>query len=171
MAGQTVPNRVIVKVGTNSQTDSSGWVSIDNPAGSINVIADVGGWFTDGADATATGSRFVGMTLTRISDTRKGHGPVGPGGTMAVQVAEQNGVPASATAVVLNVTVTNPTADSYLTVWPAGATQPVASDLNYTAGSTVPNLVIVKVGTNGNVNFFNAAGSADVVVDIVGWYG
>jgi hypothetical protein len=171
VAGQTVPNRVIVKVGTNAGTGASGWVSIYNAVGSVHVIVDVGGWFTDGTDATATGSLFVGMTPTRIMDTRNGHGPVGPAGTMVLAIAGQNGVPSTATAVVINVTVTNATSGSYLTVWPGGATQPNASDLNYKAGLTVPNLVIVKIGTSGQVDFFNAAGSTDVIVDVVGWYG
>jgi hypothetical protein len=72
---------------------------------------------------------------------------------------------------VLNVTVTNPSAASYLTAWPAGAVQPLASDLNYVAGQTVPNLVVVKLGANGAIDLFNATGSTDVVVDVVGWYG
>ena len=170
-AGQTVPNRVIVKVGTNAQTATSGWVSIYNGAGAVNVVADVGGWFTDGSDLGATGADFGAMTPTRLMDTRNGHGPIGAGGTMALPIAGQNGVPANATAVVLNVTVTGPTAASVMTVWPAGTTRPLASDLNYRAGQTVPNLVVVKVGTGGAVDFYNGVGSTDVVVDIVGWYG
>jgi hypothetical protein len=38
------------------------------------------------------------------------------------------------------------------------------------AGETVPNLVVVKLGSNGAVQVFNAAGSTDVVVDLSGWY-
>jgi hypothetical protein len=171
LTGQTVPNRVIVKVGINSQTSSSGWVSIYNGAGSVNVVADVGGWFTDGTDPLATGAAFVGMTPTRLIDTRNGRGPIGAGGTLMLPIAGQNGVPATAKAVVLNVTVTNSTAPSFLTVWPDGATQPLASDLNYLAGMTVPNLVVVEVGTSGAVDFYNGVGSTDVIVDIVGWYG
>jgi hypothetical protein len=75
------------------------------------------------------------------------------------------------TAVVLNVAVTNPTADSFLTVWPAGSTQPIASDLNYGTGQTRANFVVVKVGADGKINLFNLAGSTDVVIDVVGWYG
>jgi len=171
LTGQTVPNRVIVKVGTNPQTSTSGWVSIFIGAGSVNVVADVGGWFTDGTDPAATGAAFVGMTPTRLIDTRNGHGPIGGGGTLILPIAGQNGVPTTAKAVVLNVTVTGPTAPSFLTVWPDGATQPLASDLNYVAGQTVPNLVVVKVGTSGAVDFFNGVGSTDLVVDVVGWYG
>jgi len=73
-------------------------------------------------------------------------------------------------AVVLNVTVTNATAGSYLTLWPDGAARPLASDLNFVAGQTVPNLVVVKLGANGKVDIFNFAGTTDVVVDVVGWY-
>ena len=46
-----------------------------------------------------------------------------------------------------------------------------ASDLNYVAGLTVANLVIVKLGAAGAIDLFNAGGSTEVVVDVVGWYG
>ena len=75
------------------------------------------------------------------------------------------------TAVVLNVTVTGPTAPSYLTVWPDQTSQPLASDLNFVGGQTIPNLVVVKVGANGKVNFYNAGGSTHVIADVVGWFG
>ena len=172
VGGQTVPNRVIVKVGDLNGT--AGWVSFFNRAGSTQVIADVGGWFTDNGNAAATGSRFVGMTPTRILDTRDGTGgftaPLGPGGSIALPVAGRAGVPVGATAVVANVTVTDTTTASYLTAWPDGDTRPNASDLNWVAGRTVPNLVIVKLGSNGKLDLFNAAGSTNIVVDVVGYY-
>jgi len=149
-------------------------VSFFNRAGSTQVIADVGGWFTDNGNAAATGSRFVGMTPTRILDTRDGTGgftaPLGPGGSIALPVAGRGGVPVGATAVVANVTVTDTTTASYLTAWPDGDTRPNASDLNWVAGRTVPNLVIVKLGSNGKLDLFNAAGSTNIVVDVVGYY-
>jgi hypothetical protein len=74
-------------------------------------------------------------------------------------------------AVVLNVTVTNPTVGGYLTAWPDGASRPLASDLNYGPGVTVPNLVVVKLGSNGMIDLYNAYGSVDVIIDVVGWYG
>jgi hypothetical protein len=165
-AGQTVPNRVIVKVGT------SGKVTIFNFSGNVDVVADVGGWFVDAAsNPSATGTAFSGVTPARILDTRSGKGPVGAGGTITVQVAGNGGVPSiPPTAVVLNVTVTGTTAASYLTVWPDGARRPLASDLNWVAGQTVPNLVIVKLGGNGMVDVYNLAGSTDVIMDVVGWY-
>ena len=76
------------------------------------------------------------------------------------------------TAVVINVTVVNSTAPgSYLTLWPDNAPQqPVVSDLNFTGGQIVPNLVVVKLGANGKIDIFNAAGLTDEVVDVVGYY-
>lgn len=167
-AGQTVPNRVIVKLGT------AGSVSFYNAFGSVDVVADVGGWFTDGTTA-ATGSMFVGVAPARILDTRAA-AAVGSGVTIVLTVAGQGGVPAmtaavAPTAVVLNVTVTNPTAASFLTIWPDGSTKPLASDLNYLPALTVPNLVVVRVGPTGAIDLYNAFGTTDVVVDVVGWYG
>jgi hypothetical protein len=146
----------------------------------VNVIADVGGWFTDATNLAATGSLFVGVTPARILDTRNGTGgfstKLGPGQTIAVTVAGQGGVPAiiapiAPSAVVLNVTVTGTTAGSYLTVWPNLTSRPNASDLNWAAGLTVPNLVVVKLGADGKLGVYNAAGSTDVIIDVVGWYG
>jgi cellulase (glycosyl hydrolase family 5)/fibronectin type III domain protein len=178
VAGQTVPNRVIVQLGSDGST--GGWVSFYNAAGSVNVIADVAGWFSDSSNASATGSLFVGVAPARILDTRNGTGgfssALGAGQTIAVTVAGQGGVPAmnaviAPSAVVLNVTVTGTTAAGYLTVWPDLASRPTASDLNWAAGQTVPNLVVVKLGGDGKIDLYNPAGSANVIVDVVGWFG
>ena len=80
------------------------------------------------------------------------------------------GVPSSATAVILNVTVTNTTASGFLTVYPSTAGRPTASDLNWTAGLTVPNLVVATIGTTGAISFYNSTGNTDVVVDLVGYF-
>jgi hypothetical protein len=88
-----------------------------------------------------------------------------------VQVSGVGGVPASGVgAVVANVTVTNTTGASYLTVWPDGTAQPNASDLNWVAGETVPNLVVVELGSDGAVDIYNYSGSTDVIVDVEGYY-
>ena len=77
---------------------------------------------------------------------------------------------ADAHSFIANATVTGTTADGYLTVYPTGATQPNASTLNYTAGATVPNLVVSKVGNGGQVSFATAAGSTNVLLDVVGYF-
>jgi hypothetical protein len=170
-AGQTVPNRVQVPVGTGGQ------VSIFNPAGSVDVVVDVGGYFTDNSNPSATGAQFTALTPARITDTRPGSGlpnagnTLGPNGSIKVQVSGAGGVPATGvTAAVMNTTVTNTTGQSFLTVWPTGVPQPLVSDLNWVAGQTVPNLVVVKLGSGGAVQVFNASGSTDVVVDVMGFY-
>jgi len=173
-ANQTVPNRVAVQLGTG------GKVSIYNPSGSTHVILDVNGWFTD-ATAGGTGSLFTAVTPVRILDSRNGSGgvsvPIGANQSIAVQVAGTGGVPLmTATippkAVVLNVTAVGPTSAGYLTVWPDAVTpRPGTSDLNFAAGQTVPNLVVVQVGTTGKIDVYNAFGSTNVVIDVMGWYG
>jgi hypothetical protein len=166
-AGQTVPNVVVTKVGT------AGIVDLFNSSGSIDVVVDVAGWY--GPEGASAGSGFTGVPPSRLVDTRFGTGaalqPLGPGATLAVQVTGRGGVPATGVAAVaLNVTAVNPTANGYLTVWPAGVARPLASNLNLSPSWTVPNMVFVKVGDNGMVNLFNAAGRTDVIVDVAGWY-
>ena len=78
-------------------------------------------------------------------------------------------MPATGVAgVVINTTVTAPTASSFLTVTPTGGSS--TSNLNFTPNQTVANLVSVPVGPDGNIRIRNAAGSTHVVGDVVGWY-
>ena len=171
-AGETVPNRVMVGVGGGGQ------VSIFNQMGTTDVVADVSGWFTD-ATTGGTGSSFTPLTPTRILDSRYGTGgfstPWGPDSGRVVGVAGLGGVPSMAdanppTAVVANLTVTDTTASSALVAWPDGAARPTSSDVNWPQGGTVPNPVIVQVGPTGNVDLYNIAGCADVIMDVVGWF-
>jgi hypothetical protein len=71
---------------------------------------------------------------------------------------------------VLNVTVDAPYTSGYITAWPSGEGQPLVSNLNFSPGQTVPNLVTVKVGANGKVNLFNSQGSTSLIADVVGYY-
>ncbi|MFF3863987.1 hypothetical protein [Streptomyces sp. NPDC002209] len=162
-AGQTIPNLVIVPV-------VNGKVSFYNNAGSVDLIADIAGYYT----TDGTGSTYKPITPTRLMDTRSGLGvpkaKVGQGGTATLQVTGTAGIPAAGvTAVVLNVTATDPTTGSYVSVYPNGTTRTSASNLNFTAGQTIPNLVIVPV-VNGKVSFYNNAGSVDLIADIAGYY-
>ncbi|MFD7974250.1 hypothetical protein ACFV3S_00140 [Streptomyces sp. NPDC059749] len=108
------------------------------------------------------------MQPTRLMDSRSGLGvpkaKIGPAGTVALQVAGKGGVPATGvTAVVLNVTATNPTAATFVSVYPDGTTRTSASNLNIAAGQTRPNLVVVPV-VNGKVSFYNHAGAHVILV-------
>jgi IPT/TIG domain/Carboxypeptidase regulatory-like domain len=127
------------------------------------------------------GAPFSPLAPVRICDTRAGN-PSGlsapanqcngqtipKAGTMGVNVAGSFGVPANATAVVLNVTVVNPSAPGIVTAYPTGAVLPVASNINYVAGEVVPNLVEVGIGSGGDVSFYSSSQS-DLVVDVEGY--
>ena len=157
VAGQTVSTGAMVKVGT------SGKITIFNSSGSTHVIVDVNGWH---ATTRATGDPFTPMTPARLFDSRSG-APLGAGGTFTVPVTKL--LPAGVKAVALNVTVTTPTAMTYLTVYPAGEALPLAASLNVSPGQTRGNFVAVKV-VNGSVNIYNAAGTTHVVVDLLGYW-
>jgi hypothetical protein len=165
-AGQNIPNLVTVKLGPG------GKVKVWNQNGAVHVIFDVVGWYGDGT--RAAGSFFVPLAPSRILDTRSGTGGVGKVQAQAptsVQVAGRGGVPATgASAVVMNVTVTEATQPSFLTVYPSGQSPPNASNLNFAAGQNVPNLVTVKLGAGGKVNIWNQNGATDVIFDVVGWF-
>ena len=80
-------------------------------------------------------------------------------------------VPSSATGIVTNLTAVNPTASSYLTVYPGDAQRPLASNLNVSAGSLpTSNQVTVGLSVTGGVLVYNLAGTVDVAIDIVGCY-
>ncbi len=110
----------------------------------------------------------------RLLDTRIGAGaPIGKvqaGTVLPVHVTGVAGVPDSAVAVALNVTATEPQSAGYLTVYPCGQVPPVASNLNVEADETIPNLVISRIGTGGNVCIVGNV-TTHVLADITGWYG
>ena len=70
----------------------------------------------------------------------------------------------------LNVTVTEPASGGFLTAWPSGEARPLVSNLNFVPSQTVPNLVVVKVGTDGKVNLYSSGGPVHVIADVAGWF-
>ena len=161
--GMAVPNLAIIRLG------SGGDVNFFNNSGSVNLLADVVGYFRGG---TSVG--LEPLVPARLLDTRFGTGgrlgPLQQGESIDLQVAGVGGVAVSAQAVALNVTVTGPTAGSFLTVWPSGEARPFASSVNMVGGQTVPNMVLARIGSNGRVSIFNNTGSTDVVVDVMGCF-
>ena len=172
-AGQSVPNLVQVAVGPNGRV-----AMFNGSGGSTHVIADVAGYFTTPEGATGPAGLFNPTSPFRILDTRSpGSGGLVNGGTSRVlQVTGRDGngssIPATGvSAVALNVTVTGPTQSSHLTVYPGDqSTVPVVSNLNFAAGQTVPNRVIVPVSPDGTIRLYNYSGQTHVIVDVNGWY-
>ncbi len=117
---------------------------------------------------------YAGVGPTRVLDTRNGTGGAGGrvsgGGTLKLSMPT-TAVPANTTAAVLNVTVVNPASSGYVTVYPDGTSRPLASNLNFAAHQTVPNLVVVPV-VDGRVDFYvGSSGSVDLVAGVAGYYG
>jgi hypothetical protein len=127
----------------------------------------------------AVGAAYTPVTPVRILDTRNGTGAARAGavpskGTLTLAIPGTGGVTAAdMTAVVMNVTVTKPARNGWLAVFPAGSTPsaPTVSNLNFTAGQTVANLVIAQV-SGGKVSFYNGSGgTVQVIADLAGLYG
>jgi hypothetical protein len=164
---QTIPNLAVVPVGPD------GKVTIANTSsGSAQVIADVSAYYRGGTP-TAAGA-FAPLAPTRFLDTRSSSGPVASGGKVSFQVGGVSGIPANASAVVVNLTVTEPTSAGYLTAHASGSAKPGTSNVNYAGGQTVPNLAVVPVGPDGKVTISNtetgSGSSAQVVADVSGYF-
>jgi hypothetical protein len=134
--------------------------------------------------AEAAPEGFVGIDPVRVLDTRPpGNGPIGvavagpltSGGEIDLPLTTPAPnrtftVPANALSVMLNVTVdSDASAASFLTVWPTGTPRPFTSANNATPGVATPNSMLVKLGADGSVSFFNFAGAVNVAVDLTGY--
>lgn len=170
-AGQQLANLVTAEVGDD------GAVNLSNEFGEAHAILDVVGFYGD--EDGAMGARYSNLeSADRIVNTRPtdipGVGALASGESrdffvqlLAEQAARRS---RSLVAVVLNVTAVRPTERGFFTFWPAGEPRPSASNLNFAAGDTRANLVVVGVGEDSGVSVYNSSGSADLLVDIVGVY-
>jgi uncharacterized protein (DUF1501 family) len=162
--GRPVPNLVVMAIGADGRID------VYNSHGDTHCLVDVFGYFVKDA-----GDRFVAVNPVRLFDTRTGQGArpgkLGHLEPLDVKVAGRAGVPASgASAVVMNVTVTEPEAPGFLSVSPTGTRRPDTSNVNFFGGDTVPNLVICKSGTGGKVTINGAGGPRHALADVFGYF-
>ena len=157
-AGQTRPNVVFAPVGADGQ------VSVFVSTGA-HVIADVFGWYSTSSDAEL----FKPVKPKRVWDSRQ-HTIIPAGGELTLKVTDIVGVPSTATAVVLNVTVTSPAGSGFLTVHAANVARPETSNVNYVSSQTVPNVVITGVSVDGRIKIWTFA-DAHIIVDVAGWFG
>jgi hypothetical protein len=165
VGGQAVPNAVISKLAA----DGTVCVFV---SGATHLLVDVAGYFADATVLVPLGAPG------RLLDTRPGGTTIdgafsGTGlrpatGTVQLNVAGRAGIPANASAVVLNVTVDQAQAEGFITVYPAGVGRPIASNLNYLAGQTVPNAVIARLGSGGTLCIYDLA-ATHLIVDVAGY--
>ncbi|KRC92767.1 hypothetical protein ASE25_05550 [Terrabacter sp. Root85] len=157
-----VPTGGVVSGMTVAKLGTGGKVRIFSHSAS-DVLVDVAGWLPSSSDLTA-------LTPARVLDTRTGLGApkraLTAGQVVGLQVTGRGGVPATGvTAVLLNLTVTAAGAPGVVTAYPSGSSRPPTSTLNFVAGQTVSNSVLVKVGTDGRVNLHTSAGT-QLVADV-----
>jgi HYR domain len=165
VAGATVANLIAAKIGDGGSV----CVYTSQPT---HVIVDVAGFFP-------AGSSYTSLVPARLLDTRAtgstidgqfvGAGAPEAGEVTELTVTNRGGVPAGAATVVLNVTVTEPSAAGFVTVYPCGIATPLASNLNFEAGATGANAVIAKVGADGKVCLFTSR-STQLIVDVNGFF-
>ncbi len=160
--GRAAADLAIVPLGVG------GRVSVFNGSpGSVHLVVDVAGYFLA---APAAAAALRALPPTRLLDTRLAGGAVAGQTSRQLVVAGVGGVPATATDVAMTVTVTRPSRPGFLSAFPSGTPVPNTSVLNFVAGESVPNLVLLKIGSGGRVGFFNgSAGNTDLIVDIAGY--
>jgi plastocyanin len=115
---------------------------------------------------------FFSVAPCRAVDTRAADAPaLAAGSTRTFALAGKCGIPASANAVSLNVTVTAPTAAGDLRIFPGGTSQPLVSTINYRAGQTRANNAIAGLGESGDLSIKcdQTTGTVHVIIDVNGY--
>ncbi len=141
------------------------------PAGATtHLVIDVTGYFVDGDGAT-----FTPMEPQRLLDTRSGNGLSGrfqAGVPRKVRIADRGGIPPSAIAVVLNVTMTESTTAGFVTVGPTVSADPSTSTVNAPRGDTRANGATVALDPDGFLAavYKGSTGSTHLIFDVTGYY-
>lgn len=115
--------------------------------------------------ASAESASYVAIAPVRVLDTRS-TSPPAPSRSVEIPIGP---APVDADGVVINLTVTEPIGAGFATAYPCGVEPPLASNLNFTAGQTVPNLIIARPGRDGHVCVVTNV-RAHIVADLQGWF-
>jgi hypothetical protein len=149
-------------------------VVVQNPDAQIGTL--VNGYFY--GPPTTTGALFYPLTPCRVLDTRNATGPLGgpvlaAGATRSFTVALTCAIPSNAKTLSVNVTITGPTANGDLKVFPGNGTLPSTSAISFKAGQTRANNAHVLLATDGAGSFKvqnNSTGTVHFLVDVNGYY-
>ena len=168
--GQNVPNMVVTQVGPNNR------VSIFNGSnGTVDLLADVQGYFAGGPNTGANPGTLTPVTPTRLLDTRSGlgamvKGKVAPRSVTKVMVAGRDAIPANASAVAINITAVGSAGKGFITAFP-GTPLPEVSTVNFEAGQNRANLALAEIGTDGTISLYNGSPySVDLLADVTGYF-
>jgi hypothetical protein len=159
ITGTVTANAAIVPAGTGGSID----VFASNPT---NLVIDVNGYF---APMATGGLSLYGVTPCRVEDTRLPSGSPPITSLVVAVSASACGIPSTAQAYVLSVTIVPPGPLGYMTLWPQGQTMPVVSTLNALDGAVTSNLAIVPT-LNGSISVY-PSNPTHVVMDISGYFG
>ncbi|HEY3169938.1 MAG TPA: hypothetical protein VGK08_02940, partial [Thermoanaerobaculia bacterium] len=129
------------------------------------------------ASPPAAPTNFNTVASCRIVDTRKATGPYGGpalqgNATRTFVLTGQCGVPATAKSLAVNVAVTQPSSGGHITAHPAGASVPLASTVNFSAGQTRANNAILPLGPGGAISVTSVlpSGTVHFILDVTGWF-
>jgi hypothetical protein len=128
-----------------------------------DVIVDITGGFRGG-------DSYTPIAPVRIMDTRSGlmHKRLTDDDTTEVGIRGLAGVPTDATAVVVNLTMTNASNAGYATLYPCAQVWPGTSNVNYVPNASMPNLTLTRIGVNGCLRLYNEF-ATDAIIDVVGY--
>jgi hypothetical protein len=167
----TRPIASTLNFSTGEVTPNAGTVPLDATGGlcvfsnvGTNLVIDV-----NGAYGSAGRDGFTTVFPARQFDTRQTGSRLDDGQTVQVQLGGQNEIPLGITAVVLNVTSVDPSADGFVTVYSCGTTRPEVSNLNPHPDRAQPNLVITPVAADGTVCLYSLQ-DVDIIVDVSGYF-
>jgi hypothetical protein len=163
--GRVKANAAIVPAGAGGAVS----VYVTNAS---DVVLDINGYFV--APGDPQGLAFYPVAPCRVVDTRLSAGGLGgpllaAGTGRAFPVTSACGIPVTAKAYSFNATVVPVRTLGYLTLWPAGQSQPFVSTLNATKGSVVANAAIVPAGSSGSVSAY-VTDDTHLVLDINGYF-
>jgi uncharacterized repeat protein (TIGR01451 family) len=124
------------------------------------------------ASVPRRGLRFHALPPCRLADTRGADGPALGAGETRTFPTDRCGIPGTARALALNVTVTGAQAAGHVRLHAAGSPPPSTSTINYRAGQTRGNNAIVGLGAAGglDVHLGQAAGAAHLILDVSGYF-
>ncbi len=87
-----------------------------------------------------------------------------------VSIAGVCGIPAEASTIALNVTVTQPATAGNVRLYPAGTAAPGTSTINFGPGQTRANNALVTLGNGGIAVLNDSAGTVHFIVDVNGYF-